>query len=96
MSVQADLLNAPLEQVADYVVRTLQHWDADQTPVTLVECLPPDDTAILPLLSPTFQTFPSCPSPQCGDTASRPPPALVGSPPDFTRTSWELQPVRGE
>ena len=52
VSIQSDLLSVPLEQIAEYVVRTLQHWNVDQTPVTLVECLPPDDTAILQLLQP--------------------------------------------
>ncbi len=50
--VQQDLLTVPLEQVADYVVRTLQAWEADQTPVSVVECIPPDDVAIVPLLEP--------------------------------------------
>ena len=50
VAIQPDMLTVPLEQVADYVVRTLKDWGADQTPVTVLECLPPDDTAIVPLL----------------------------------------------
>jgi polysaccharide pyruvyl transferase WcaK-like protein len=50
--IQRDLLTVPLEQVADYVVRTLQAWEADQAPVSVVECLPPDDIAIMSFLEP--------------------------------------------
>ncbi len=52
LSLQADMLDVPLEQLADYVVRTLKGWGVDQEPITLVECNPPVDSAVLDLLGP--------------------------------------------
>lgn len=52
LCLQSDMLEVPLEQIADYVVRTLRAWDADGERVTLVECLPPNDVEVLPLLQP--------------------------------------------
>jgi len=51
IAVQNDMLTAPLEQVADYVTRTLQLWNVADSRVTIVESLPPDDISLLPLLS---------------------------------------------
>ncbi|HVQ18162.1 MAG TPA: polysaccharide pyruvyl transferase family protein, partial [Actinomycetes bacterium] len=52
LCLQSDLLEVPLEVLADYVVRTLRSWGVDQDPVTLVECLPPSDTKVVALLQP--------------------------------------------
>ncbi|MCZ3387674.1 MAG: polysaccharide pyruvyl transferase family protein [Actinomycetia bacterium] len=52
LCLQSDLLEVPPEALADYVVRTLQLWGVDQERVTLVEGMPPDDAAIMRLLSP--------------------------------------------
>ncbi len=52
LCIQSDHVEYPLTEIADYVVRTLQAWRVDTQPVTLVECLPPDDTAVMPLLEP--------------------------------------------
>jgi hypothetical protein len=52
LCIQSDLLQVPLPDIADYVLRTLRAWGVDREPVTLVECLPPDDAAVLPLLEP--------------------------------------------
>ena len=52
LNLQSDMSETPLEQIADYTVRTLQSWGVDRTPITLVECMPPNDSAILPLLQP--------------------------------------------
>jgi hypothetical protein len=54
LCIQSDHVERPLTEIADYAVRTLQAWGADTQPVTLVECLPPDDSAVMPLLSPHF------------------------------------------
>ena len=54
LCLQADLSEISLNVLAQYVVRTLQSWGVDQEPVTLVECLPPDDSEILEHLSPGF------------------------------------------
>jgi len=51
LCIQSDHIERPLTEIADYVVRTLQAWEADTQPVTLVECLPPDDSAVMPLLA---------------------------------------------
>ena len=51
IAVQNDMLSEPLEAVADYVVRTIQLWKADESRVTIVESMPPDDAALAPLLS---------------------------------------------
>ena len=50
--IQSDLLDVPLEDLADYAVRTLKAWGVDQEPVSLYECLPPDDSVVMPLLRP--------------------------------------------
>jgi hypothetical protein len=50
LCIQSDLVQLPLPDLADYVVRTLQAWGVDHEPVTLVECLPPDDALVMPLL----------------------------------------------
>lgn len=50
--VQADLSSQPLSEIADFVVRTLQAWSADQNPVLVLECLPPDDLAVVEHLAP--------------------------------------------
>ena len=52
LCIQSDHVERPLTEIADYVVRTLQAWGADTQPVTLVECLPPDDSAVIPLIEP--------------------------------------------
>jgi hypothetical protein len=52
LSLQSDHVDVPLDELADYVVRTLRAWGVAEEPVTLVECLPPDDFALLPLLRP--------------------------------------------
>ncbi|MEO8106341.1 MAG: polysaccharide pyruvyl transferase family protein [Actinomycetes bacterium] len=52
LCLQSDLLEVPSEDLADYVVRTLQLWGVDQERVTLVESMPPDDAAIMSLLTP--------------------------------------------
>ena len=52
LCIQSDLVQLPLPDLADYVVRTLQAWGVEHKPVTLVECLPPDDAAVMPLLQP--------------------------------------------
>jgi hypothetical protein len=46
ISVQSDFLTVSMEALASGIVTMLQAWGVDQDPVTLVECLPPDDTAI--------------------------------------------------
>lgn len=62
LCLQSDLLEVPLEEIADFTVRTLRAWGVDQEPVTLLECLPPDDAAVRSLLEPhlpqlEFQPF---------------------------------------
>lgn len=52
LCLQSDLLEVGLAEVAEYVVRTLRAWDVDQERVTLVECIPPDDAKVVPLLEP--------------------------------------------
>ena len=52
LCLQSDLLEVSIDTLADYVVRTLQSWDADQQRVTLVESMPPDDAATMRLLAP--------------------------------------------
>jgi polysaccharide pyruvyl transferase WcaK-like protein len=52
VEIQSDLLDVPLENLAAQVVRLLQGWGADQDEVLLLESLPPDDVAVLPLLQP--------------------------------------------
>lgn len=52
LCLQSDLLEVPLESIADYVVRTLRAWGVDGERVTLVECLPPKDVEVLSLLQP--------------------------------------------
>lgn len=54
LCLQADLTELPLNVVAQYVIRTLQYWGVDQEPVTLVDCLPPNDGEILEYLSPAL------------------------------------------
>lgn len=46
VNVQGDFLTHSLDEIADYVVRTLKEWRCDQSKVVVVECLPPDDSAI--------------------------------------------------
>lgn len=50
--VQSDFLTVALADVADYVVRTLKEWGSEE--VLVVECLPPDDSAIRAFLEPHF------------------------------------------
>jgi len=52
LCVQSDMLETSLEQLGDYVVRTLRSWGAEQGPVTLVECNPPGDADVVALLRP--------------------------------------------
>lgn len=52
LCIQSDLIERPLPELADFVVRTLQSWGVANDPVTLVECLPPNDADVLPLLKP--------------------------------------------
>jgi polysaccharide pyruvyl transferase WcaK-like protein len=52
LNLQSDLLDFPLERLADFAVSTLRAWGVDQEPVTLVDSLPPLDLAVLPLLQP--------------------------------------------
>jgi len=52
LSIQSDMLDVSLDQVADYVVRTLRTWAVDQEPVTLIECHPPVDSAVVDLVRP--------------------------------------------
>ena len=52
LCLQSDLLEIPLDDLADYVVRTLRSWQVDQQPVTLLEALPPGDAAVRELLDP--------------------------------------------
>ena len=52
VEVQADLIEQPLPDLADYVVRQLRSWGSDTSEVILLESLPPDDSAVLELLRP--------------------------------------------
>ncbi len=52
LCLQSDMLEIPQEEIADYAVRTLKEWGVDQGPITLVECNPPDDAAVVALLRP--------------------------------------------
>lgn len=52
LCIQDDLRTVGLEVVADYCVRTIEHWAARTEPVLLLECLPPGDQAVRPLLEP--------------------------------------------
>lgn len=52
LCIQSDQVQRPMPEIADYVVRTLRAWGAQDSPITLVECLPPNDTAVMPLLRP--------------------------------------------
>ena len=52
LNIQSDMLNVSLDAVADYTIRTLQTWGVDKDPITLYECMPPNDSAIVPLLQP--------------------------------------------
>lgn len=46
LCLQEDLVDASADDLADYVVRTLQAWGVDKDPVLLLECLPPNDLHI--------------------------------------------------
>ena len=48
--MQGDFLTHPLDEVADYIVRTFKEWRVDQSRVVVVESLPPDDSGIAGLL----------------------------------------------
>ena len=50
IAVQNDMLTEPLERIADYIVRTVKAWGAEQARITLVESMPPDDIAVASLL----------------------------------------------
>jgi polysaccharide pyruvyl transferase WcaK-like protein len=52
INVQRDFLTESIEDIADYVVRTLKEWQSDEGKVVVAECLPPDDSAIADLLRP--------------------------------------------
>lgn len=52
VEVQSDLIDAPLEDLADYVVRSLRSWGLDQQEVLLLESLPPNDLAVREMLAP--------------------------------------------
>ena len=52
VEVQADLIERPLPDLADYVVRQLRAWGCDTSEVLLLESLPPNDTAVLEYLRP--------------------------------------------
>jgi polysaccharide pyruvyl transferase WcaK-like protein len=55
VNVQGDFLTHPLDEVADYIVRTLKEWRVDQSRVVVVESLPPDDSGIAGLLRERLQ-----------------------------------------
>ena len=62
LCLQSDLSELPVDVLAHYVISTLESWGVDQEPVTLVDCLPPNDGDILEHLSPalprlTLMTF---------------------------------------
>ncbi|HVQ89062.1 MAG TPA: polysaccharide pyruvyl transferase family protein [Actinomycetes bacterium] len=50
LNIQSDMLDVSLDEIAAYTIKTLQHWGVDQDPITLYECMPPNDSAIVPLL----------------------------------------------
>jgi polysaccharide pyruvyl transferase WcaK-like protein len=52
VEVQSDLIETPLEELADQVVRLLCTWGLDQGPVLLLESMPPDDAAVAHWLTP--------------------------------------------
>jgi polysaccharide pyruvyl transferase WcaK-like protein len=52
LSIQSDMTETALADIADYTVRTLKAWGVDQSPITLFESMPPDDSAVVPLLQP--------------------------------------------
>jgi hypothetical protein len=61
LCLQEDLLEVSVDDLAAYVLASLTAWGVDQEPVTLVECLPPNDLHIAPLLAdglPTLQVLP--------------------------------------
>jgi hypothetical protein len=51
LCLQEDLLEVTVDDLAAYVLASLTAWGVDQEPVTLVECLPPNDLHVAPLLA---------------------------------------------
>jgi hypothetical protein len=51
VNVQGDFLSHSVDEIADYITRTLKEWRCDQSRVVVVECLPPGDSAIAGPLS---------------------------------------------
>jgi hypothetical protein len=52
LAIQSDMRDLPLQDVVDFIVRTLQAWEVDQTHIALFESMPPDDTTAAELLQP--------------------------------------------
>jgi polysaccharide pyruvyl transferase WcaK-like protein len=52
VEVQSDMIEAPLPDLAEDVLRLLRTWEVDQQSVLVIESLPPDDLAVAPLLAP--------------------------------------------
>ena len=52
VEIQSDLLDVPLDSLAEQTLLLLQHWGVDQDEVLLLESLPPNDFAVLRLLEP--------------------------------------------
>lgn len=61
VEIQHDLLEVPLERLAEQVLRLLRGWGVVDDPVLLLESLPPGDSDVLPLLAdhvPQLETKP--------------------------------------
>jgi hypothetical protein len=54
LCLQGDLLQVSADDLVAWVLASLTAWGVEQEPVTLVECLPPDDLRVAPLLADTL------------------------------------------
>jgi hypothetical protein len=54
LCLQHDLLEVEVDALVDYVLASLSAWGVEREPVTLVECLPPDDLHIAAALRPAL------------------------------------------
>lgn len=54
VEIQSDLIDTPLEALADQATRHLESWGATGADVLVLESLPPGDLAVLPLIRERF------------------------------------------
>ena len=54
VEIQSDLIDTPLQALADQAVRHLESWGASGSDVLVLESLPPNDVAVLPYIRQRF------------------------------------------